>query len=110
MLKRDLSVGAERRTMTDMRMWRRKTAYSFMGYALLMGLVCVLFMGEMWFFRHQIFSHFWSHPFKSVLIVGSSLFVIFVCSCIFERLMTMSRSMLRHDNPVAGKASQSRKA
>jgi len=110
MPKREELVEAERRAMADMPKWRRKTAYSFVGYALLMGLVCVLFVGEMWFLRHQLFSHFWSHPFKSVFIVGSSLFVIFVCACIFEMLMTMSRFMLRQNEPIAGKTARSRKA
>ena len=109
MLKRDELVEAERRAMADKPKWRRKTGYSFLGYALLICLVCVLFVGEIWFFRHQVFSDFWSHPFKSVFIAVTSLFAIFVCACVFEMLMTTRRFLMRQDELVAGKTARSRK-
>ena len=110
MPKRDALADAERRAMADMPRWRRKTAGSFIWYAILMGLLCIGFVAELWFLRHRVFSHFWSHPFASVVIVGGLAYAMFICASMVWLLVTTRRRMLRKSERVAGKMDQSRQA
>lgn len=91
--------------LADMPKWRAKTARSFLGYALLIGIMTVLLLAEMWLFRNKMISKFSTNPIRAILMISGNVWVVYMCVKAIGLLLS-ARNGLTNSNSPNGKLTQ----
>lgn len=84
--------------LNDMPRWRAKTARSFLGYAVLIAVMGALLVGQTWLFRHKIAGKFARDPVSAVVMVGGTVYAVFVCARVVPVLLAARHSLTHHDD------------